>query len=656
MSYIINLTNGSVYATIPDGTTNTNSGLTLIGRNYTSYGQVQNDNFVHLLENFADTIPPTQSSVALTPLTGTIWYDTVGQRLRVYDGTNWNMVSERIVSNAAPTSSTYTIKTGDQWYDTVNQQLNSWNGTTWNLIGPLYTASQGKSGSVVETITDTNNIVHTVVNTYTNGNLISITSFDKAFSQTAMTNFGNIVPGINLRSNVILNGNVSNSMTVGNVYPSQFARVDQNTAFGNNVTINGNIILSSANISYSNGALVVLNNSYQGNVDVYVNSYTGNVNALHIDGNTGLITVGGNAISSLGIATKSYVDAQVGSEVQAVQNVANQFYSNIQALQAEYLSNVNIINGTIANLQSNTNANLNSVHALIDGNVSSLTANINAYETWANANSISVWSNINTIDSYLIAVVPTLANINSPTFTGVPTTPQVANLNAYLSSINASSVNVAFNQSFSINAGDYITQYDTNGRVISNLKCLVNTSTSFYSNYAVIAGSITTSGTESITYTLGQSPYTVTFEPGLHVTSDTPNNIPLTFTALGDSGTKIATTLYVDASANIMWQDYTTRISNANTNLLNNINPLIALKANIAGQTFTGNVAVPYPSGGPLTWLTSSNVAQSGDSSGNVATTQFVKDSIANSKFVYTVSPTAPSTGNNGDFWFQTVN
>lgn len=129
MSYIINLTqDGEVYTVIADGTTNTTSGLTLIGRNYPSYGEIQNENFIKLLENFADTEPPTASVSATLPINGTLWYDTSGNRLRVYDGTNWSTVSERIVSNTAPSTSTYSLKVGDQWFNTVTQQLYAWVG------------------------------------------------------------------------------------------------------------------------------------------------------------------------------------------------------------------------------------------------------------------------------------------------------------------------------------------------------------------------------------------------------------------------------------------------------------------------------------------------------------------------------------------------
>ena len=51
MSYTINLTDGALFATIADGTLNTASSMTLVGKNYAGYGQFLDTNFIHLLEN-----------------------------------------------------------------------------------------------------------------------------------------------------------------------------------------------------------------------------------------------------------------------------------------------------------------------------------------------------------------------------------------------------------------------------------------------------------------------------------------------------------------------------------------------------------------------------------------------------------------------------
>ena len=71
MAYTINLTNGTIFATIADGTINTSSSMTLIGKNYAGYGQFLDDNFIHLLENGANSTAPG------APLSGQLWCSAV---------------------------------------------------------------------------------------------------------------------------------------------------------------------------------------------------------------------------------------------------------------------------------------------------------------------------------------------------------------------------------------------------------------------------------------------------------------------------------------------------------------------------------------------------------------------------------------------------
>jgi len=103
MSYTINTTSGNILLTLLDGTLDSSTGLTLIGRNYTNYGLLQNDNFIRLLENFADNIPPGQS-VGPNPLAGTVWYDSGNATIKSYDSVNWNPVSGRLASSVDLTS------------------------------------------------------------------------------------------------------------------------------------------------------------------------------------------------------------------------------------------------------------------------------------------------------------------------------------------------------------------------------------------------------------------------------------------------------------------------------------------------------------------------------------------------------------------------
>lgn len=85
MAYTIIKSDGTVLTTIADGTINTtSSALGLPGRNYSGYGQTLDTNFIHQLENFADSTPPAN------PLRGQLWFNTNANTLCVCpaDGTS----------------------------------------------------------------------------------------------------------------------------------------------------------------------------------------------------------------------------------------------------------------------------------------------------------------------------------------------------------------------------------------------------------------------------------------------------------------------------------------------------------------------------------------------------------------------------------------
>ena len=112
MAYTINNTAGTVLATVADGTIDTTTDLTLIGKNYAGYGEFLNENYVKLLENFANTSAPG------SPVAGHMWCDTTNSLLKVYTGTAFKTVSSSTSSASTPSTSV----TGDLWWDTTNGQ------------------------------------------------------------------------------------------------------------------------------------------------------------------------------------------------------------------------------------------------------------------------------------------------------------------------------------------------------------------------------------------------------------------------------------------------------------------------------------------------------------------------------------------------------
>ena len=83
MSYIINNSRGQVIAVVADGTVNTSAtDLSLVGRALTDYGTYENENYVFLLENFANSTAPLQ------PILGQLWYNSSTDVLSAYGSGN----------------------------------------------------------------------------------------------------------------------------------------------------------------------------------------------------------------------------------------------------------------------------------------------------------------------------------------------------------------------------------------------------------------------------------------------------------------------------------------------------------------------------------------------------------------------------------------
>ena len=114
MAYTINKTDGTILATVADGQIDTiSSDLTLIGKNYSGFGESINENFIKLLENFSSTAAPDN------PIRGQIWFDVNELKLKVYNGNAFVPVSSATISNTQPTS----LGVGDLWFNDVDKQL-----------------------------------------------------------------------------------------------------------------------------------------------------------------------------------------------------------------------------------------------------------------------------------------------------------------------------------------------------------------------------------------------------------------------------------------------------------------------------------------------------------------------------------------------------
>ena len=143
MPYLINRTNGTKITTVQDGTINASSlDITLVGKNYTGYGEVFNENFVKMLEHFASNTEPR------SPLTGQLWYDSSNKSLKLFTGAGtkpWKPLGFIVSSDEQPVNNS----PGDLWFKPTEGRLYAYpkSGTNWILVGPLTTRT-GASGAL----------------------------------------------------------------------------------------------------------------------------------------------------------------------------------------------------------------------------------------------------------------------------------------------------------------------------------------------------------------------------------------------------------------------------------------------------------------------------------------------------------------------------
>jgi len=291
MAYTINLTDGTIFATVADGTINTSSSMTLVGKNYAGYGEFLDENFIHLLENSADSSAPG------APLTGQLWWDAGNNLLKVYNGSTFKTISAATASSSAPTSNV----TGDLWYDTTNAQLKVWTGATFLLIGPAFTAGTGTTGAIVATITDNTSVSHVVVELYVEDSIVAIVSKDAAFTpQASISGFTTVRPGITLATSV--GGNIP--LFQGTSTDSQLLDGIDSTGFllrNTNQTTTGTFgILNDSGLSVgvdsdfratvSGSTVALANQTSNGNITFSVNIAGTPTTAMTINGANGTIS------------------------------------------------------------------------------------------------------------------------------------------------------------------------------------------------------------------------------------------------------------------------------------------------------------------------------------------------------------------------------
>jgi hypothetical protein len=379
MSYIINRFNGTQLVVLDDGTIDTSTSVGLVGRNYVGYGETQNENFVFLLENFANTAPPSR------PITGQIWFNTTDNTAYAYDGTQWNPLGSAVVSATEPPNT----NTGALWLKTPINQLFTYTGTEWRLIGPEAAEGFASTKARSTTINDVNGTARPVIFLETNGVALAICT-SAAFtinSGNSIAGFeNNLQVGINLSTTAKINGSVTGNAATATQL--QTARLINGVPFTGDV----NITVKSSTTNYLKKGTYILGSDFDGSsettwsVDATSSNSIGKVVARNSQGgfSAGVITadlvgnVTGNVTANSGTS--------VFNTVQATQFVGSQLTGN--AATATRLATAKTINGV--NFDGTNNITVTAAAATLTGTTLNSGVTLSSLNQVGTLNSLSV--------------------------------------------------------------------------------------------------------------------------------------------------------------------------------------------------------------------------------------------------------------------------
>lgn len=216
MSYIINKFNGEQLIVLEDGTIDTSTSVNLVGRNYVGYGEAQNENFLWMLENFANDAPPSR------PLAGQIWFNTTNNIAYVYDGTVWGPIGAAELNDVEPTAP----NDGALWLRTTDNTLHVWLGNSWGFIGPEAVEGFGTTRARSTALSDIAGNPKPVIILETNGIPVAVctaVAFTINPTDSIVGISNNLVAGINLSTTAKINGSITgNALTADTLTTARY--------------------------------------------------------------------------------------------------------------------------------------------------------------------------------------------------------------------------------------------------------------------------------------------------------------------------------------------------------------------------------------------------------------------------------------------------
>jgi len=247
MAYTIFNTRNNELAIVEDGTIDNTTDLKLIGKNYAGYGEIQNENFVYLLENFAGANQPSR------PITGQLWFDTDDGKVKAYDGNDEKVFVPlgNVHIGAKPTGAAITaanVSKGDLWWDDVTSQLYAHTGAVsgdpFVLVGPK--GAQDVRTDVIDALVydslfagqpDPTPYQHRILKGFVDDVVVFVASNDEFTldDSNAISGFDRIKKGITLintenandgvtTGNYSFHGNSSNALRLGGTLAEEFVQ------------------------------------------------------------------------------------------------------------------------------------------------------------------------------------------------------------------------------------------------------------------------------------------------------------------------------------------------------------------------------------------------------------------------------------------------
>ena len=368
MAYVINLTNGGSLVTVEDGTIDQSTSLKLVGKNYAGYGEIQNENFIHLLENFSSANQPAG------PLSGQIWFDNSLKKLKFYDGTKFRTTGGAEISTTQPVG----LTTGDFWWDTSNNQLYAQNSDGgFVLIGPQ-SIGETVSAMVTAQVRDSNQVNRTIIKGTVDDGVVFIVSnseftIDTTDPANVISGFDVVRQGLTLRNTTSsangvtssahrFHGTATNAEALGGVLAANFVQntPGQESSFGDIVRFSD----AGFTVGAANDLKVYIDTAGAGNEGIIENT-VGQKIRFKVK-SSGFVTTEPFHISSDGLMPTATTTYDIGSSSIKFRNIyATSFNglatnaTNLQVGSNYRTGDVNPTNNTVAVRDSSGNLSAN---------------------------------------------------------------------------------------------------------------------------------------------------------------------------------------------------------------------------------------------------------------------------------------------------------